>query len=502
MKKKSIEYFLFFIMIAGVFSCNHNKKQEDFTAKSNSQIKKNLDSLANLKTEEGKKALENRLKQLSKTDKESKVMLTYDYFYKLNQNEKVDSLSAILKQKFPNGISARFAAYQEIFSVDEPDKEYELYKSWKEKFPPKNYDLENQDLYNMGLYFIMQNYAKLENYDKIEELSKQLIDNPRIVFNYYNIAEIFYKKNKLDQALDFLKKTLNKAKKWSSDKKINNVLLQTIQDLQIDAYFFYAKILAKQEKYEEAITYFKKYKRNIDYLSVEANLDYADCLEATGNKEKAFEQLDEIIKNHGEAYEENYERFRRLFIETKGSQEDFKNYEKQLASQFQKQLEEEVAKEMVSEPAPNVTLVDLDNNKINLSDLKGKILILDFWATWCHPCKASFPAMQNIKKRYENDTDVKFLFINTMETQSEAIVKREVNKFLTANNYQFDVYKDPKSDSNTYPIAKAFKVQAIPFKFIIDKEGVIQYKIKGYEGNLKSEEAKLTAMIEMVKQKS
>jgi len=501
MKSKKKQYLVFFIMIAGILSCNHNKKQDEFTAKSNSKIKKELDSLAGLQTEEAQKRLEQRLKQLSESNDESKVLLTFDYFYTLGKGEKADSLSVVMKEKFPNGISARFAAYQDIFSGEGPDKKYELYKSWKQKYPPENYDLENQDIYNSGLYFIIEEYAEAGDFSRIEELVNQLIDHPKIAITYFNIANLFYQSDQYDKALGYLQKTMDSSKKWIENKNISTSLKQTVHNIQNDTYLFYANILAKKENCEEAITYYQNYKDAVDYLDIQANLNYADCLETIGDNKKAFQQLDEIIKMHGEAYEENYDRFKRLFLETQGNQKDFKDYEKQLASQFQKQLEEELEKEMISEKAPNVTLVDFDGNEQQLADLKGKMLILDFWATWCHPCKASFPAMQNIKKRYENDENVKFLFINTMQNQSEAIVKKDVNDFLSKHNYQFDVYKDSKTKANSYPIADAFKVQAIPFKFIIDEKGFIRYKIKGYEGNLDSEETKLMAMIKMVKQK-
>ena len=86
---------------------------------------------------------------------------------------------------------------------------------------------------------------------------------------------------------------------------------------------------------------------------------------------------------------------------------------------------------MLDEEAPQFTLKNLDGETISLTSLKGKTVILDFWATWCGPCKASFPGMQEVVKKYENDENVSLLFVDTFEDGK----KREENvaKFIKDN---------------------------------------------------------------------
>src|SRR5690554_8083345 len=77
------------------------------------------------------------------------------------------------------------------------------------------------------------------------------------------------------------------------------------------------------------------------------------------------------------------------------------------------------AQEAQPEPAPDFTLEDLEGNTVSLKDLEGKVVVLDFWATWCAPCIKSFPAMQMAVNKYKDDPEVEFLFINTWEQRDE-----------------------------------------------------------------------------------
>jgi thiol-disulfide isomerase/thioredoxin len=91
-----------------------------------------------------------------------------------------------------------------------------------------------------------------------------------------------------------------------------------------------------------------------------------------------------------------------------------------------------LAKELISQPAPAFSLVDLEGNKVSLAELKGKVVILDFWATWCAPCKKSFPAMQKALDKYKADPNVRFLFIDTWERIPEP--KKAVQPLLQKIN--------------------------------------------------------------------
>jgi len=120
-----------------------------------------------------------------------------------------------------------------------------------------------------------------------------------------------------------------------------------------------------------------------------------------------------------------------------------------------------------TDQAIDFELTNLDGKTVKLSDYKGKVVVLDFWATWCGPCRASFPKMQQLVTKYK-DKDVAFFFINTSEHDAKDKVKANVSKFIADKQYTFNVLFDFDD-----AVAKKYKVQYIPHQFVIDKTGTI-----------------------------
>jgi peroxiredoxin len=151
---------------------------------------------------------------------------------------------------------------------------------------------------------------------------------------------------------------------------------------------------------------------------------------------------------------------------------------------------------MINEPAPAFTLKDLDGKTVSLADLKGKTVIVDFWATWCGPCKASFPGMQMAVNKYKDDPNVKFLFVDTWENGDKYV--DEVKKFITDNKYTFHVLIDEKvDDGKQAKVISSYNVDGIPTKFIIDKNGNIRFKYVGYSGTPEKLVDEVTNMVDM-----
>jgi len=113
------------------------------------------------------------------------------------------------------------------------------------------------------------------------------------------------------------------------------------------------------------------------------------------------------------------------------------------------------------------TLTLLNGESAALSSCKGKVVLLNFWATWCPPCREEMPSMENLYKRF-NGQGLEILAVNLRETAGA------VQKFIKSNGYTFPVMLD--SDGK---IGGIYGVRGIPTTFIIDREGKIIGKVGG-----------------------
>lgn len=133
----------------------------------------------------------------------------------------------------------------------------------------------------------------------------------------------------------------------------------------------------------------------------------------------------------------------------------------------------------VGADAPDFSLVDLDGKSVKLSELRGKVVVLDFWATWCGPCIMSFPGMKLSMDKYKNNPNVKFLFVNTYERVDVSQWTSTVKTFVKQRGFDtFPVIMDIGGE-----VAGNYGVNGIPAKFCIDKEGKIKFKSTGYLGS-------------------
>lgn len=113
--------------------------------------------------------------------------------------------------------------------------------------------------------------------------------------------------------------------------------------------------------------------------------------------------------------------------------------------------------------APDFTLSTFSGEPVNLAGLKGKVVLINFWASWCPPCRAEMQAMQHVYADYQ-DQGLVILAINT--TYQDDILK--ATQFAQSEGLTFPLLTEP--DGN---IARLYRVQAMPTSFFIDRQGKI-----------------------------
>lgn len=119
------------------------------------------------------------------------------------------------------------------------------------------------------------------------------------------------------------------------------------------------------------------------------------------------------------------------------------------------------------ETAPDFELKTLDGETVKLSDYQGKKVILNFWATWCPPCKAEMPLMENYYDKAQKE-NVEILAVN-LTTEDRGIDK--VEAFVKANHLSFPIPLDKEGD-----VGSVYQAVTIPTSYIIDAQGRVQKK--------------------------
>jgi len=170
--------------------------------------------------------------------------------------------------------------------------------------------------------------------------------------------------------------------------------------------------------------------------------------------------------------------YREAYITHSGSAASMDQDLQQLRSAAADRLKAELLRTRMATPAPVFALQSLDGSTVSLEKLRGRVVILDFWATWCGPCKMSFPYLQRFYDRHrENDAIAPFA-VNTWEREQGEKRQRTVRKFLADNRYTFPVLFDETA-------VEQYGVEGIPTRFVIDQEGMIRFKSVGFEGGEK-----------------
>lgn len=120
--------------------------------------------------------------------------------------------------------------------------------------------------------------------------------------------------------------------------------------------------------------------------------------------------------------------------------------------------------------APNFTVYDLDGNEVNLTDFFGKPIIVNFWASWCGPCKMEMPDFNEAYQTYKND--ITFLMVNMTDGSRETVEK--ASTFIEESGYTFPVYYDTE-----YGAAITYSVSSLPTTYFIDADGYLIAHARG-----------------------
>lgn len=130
------------------------------------------------------------------------------------------------------------------------------------------------------------------------------------------------------------------------------------------------------------------------------------------------------------------------------------------------------------------TFVDMDGNEVNVSDFEGKVVMVDFWETWCKPCLTSFPAMQEVLEDHPDD------FVILAVTPGFADTKEDAQSFIEENDYDFTYLMDEDN------VHQQMGIQGIPYKVYLDADGEFIKKSLGTTGSQDQQYEELAEIVE------
>ncbi len=237
----------------------------------------------------------------------------------------------------------------------------------------------------------------------------------------------------------------------------------------------YALILYKLKEYNLAFSYQDEVRKQ-NGLDKGGKERYAAIAEKAKGSKFTKDYLEEQL-TAGVDSKIIMNQLKKIYKELNLSDKKFNNLKEKSVKLATEKSQKEIIEMYGQLNASEFNLVNLEGKTVKLSDYKGKIVVLDFWATWCGPCRASFPNMQKLIKKYEN-YPVEFFFIDAFERGEKEAIKKNVVKFITDNNYTFNVLFDFDNK-----VAENYKVKLIPMKIVINKNGEI-ISVNSSEDNL------------------
>ena len=379
--------------------------------------------------------------------------------------------------------------FREITGEKNPVKQEKLYKAWLMRYYPKEY--EEDFFIGYVCMLIGENYAKIDSSRKAMEYAGVITNKEWRLNASSRISRALVQNGDLENAAKVCKMATSYYERFAEEKDKSNLIIGRYRaNLSL-----YAEISYKLGHHAEGLEALRK----IPVNKRDGKL-YALFLDELGRPLEAFLYLGELMRS-GLGDKEVVEMMKLLYVKLNKSDKGCMEYLAELDRKNIERLRERLSGEIILKPAPDFTLVDQEGKTVTLSELRGKVVVLDFWATWCVPCRESFPAMQRAVDKFRDDPNVEFLFIHTWEREKNA--SELAARFLKDNGYTFRLLMDLKdSKMRENKVVKSYGVTSIPTKIVIDPQGQIRFKAGGavpLEDEIVNE---ITLMIEMTREEA
>lgn len=449
-----------------------------------------LNIVRRIRLEEKADIIKEKLVILEQQNDESERVLSslVRWYKEIGNDTKVEEFKSVLNEKYPGNSVARTQEYNDIRSESNLEKKLKAAEEFRSKYPERE---DTKVLY----YYVLED---LRRAGKGEDGLAIIKADPSIshiaIFNRY--FNYFFEKEAYTKAQE-----VAELKVAIAEKNLNNPDEQQPNDMTMEewedsrksdlGYSLYnlAKSQQKNKNLSEALNTVKRSFELTNGEDSDVNSLYTNLLSENQKYEEAFKQLKESIIA-GYSNNAMKDLLKAVYKKINGSSDGLQELLDELEKEAFAGMYEELESEIINEPAPQFELKNMDGESVSLSNFKGKTVVIDFWATWCGPCRQSFPGMKTAVEKFADDNNVEFLFINSWERVDNKL--ENAAAFIKDNNYPFHVLMDTAN----YVIT-SFKVSGIPTKFVIGPNGNIRFKAEGFDGNTDKVADEVSAMIKL-----
>lgn len=435
------------------------------------------------------------------------------YFrFELKDDKRASELEQLIIAKYPKGSFARLNAFQKASTGKNNEELINKGERFLQAFPYEEWRANRN-----GQSFIYYNthrmlgtaYFETRQLDKFLAMCTPLDYKTENEIFRWNIMRAYAFKllgqdTLYNVATPMINELVKKVKDGSYQEGgvFNKEQAQANADEQLDNQLgTYISLLRDMKKYEEAKTYFKHLSPKGAYGSAELNDTRLEILLQTSDEPAIRPFLEQCVKANTMT-PRMLDELKKQYAKKQGSTDGYDQYLASLRSPAELEAMKAYVKEhMTSKEFMPFAVEDADGNIVRSSEWGDKIVVIDFWATWCKPCIMAFPGMQLLTDKYAKDDKVAVYLMGTMQTGD---YKGKSTGYVKKEGFRFNLLHDniSKSTGGQDEVFKTFvpffQSSAIPRKVIL-KDGVMRYTSEGYSGSPSKLAEELSVAIEILK---
>lgn len=401
-----------------------------------------------------------------------------DVCYKMDRVSKADSLIEKIRARFPGSPFAARCEFKLAIADDDEPPPPDLLEDLISRYP-------DTPMVDDARYFLFVIYNHLlREPEKVREL---VLNGGSLHRDFrYQYSWTMINEGDLKGAEALIRRCLREAEEETAPKTgpLTTSEWEKRRETEMGDYLVHlAWIVAEDERYEEAVELSERVVSSMPRAVSAITLgNLAEYLEEVGREDEALRIYDRL----GELFEPStytWDKWEPLFEKKRGKGEDFAGYMKRLAIKRRATKLEQLERSALRWRVPDVILTDLGGNEHNLSEFRGKVVLLDFWATWCGPCIDALPHVNDIAQTWSEQDDVIVMAVNTWEREPLEERSKRAQELCDSLGVSIPIYLDlPDAGDQNEWASIQFGVSAIPSTFILDREGNILFKHVGLSG--------------------